>query len=222
MSRKSNPVSQFSLAALMLALLLPAGARAGIVYLVTVDTSAIRNTAGFLDFDFAPGSTPQSQAAFVQIGSFSPAGGLSGAPQVSGGGSGTLPAVVSLDNSTSFNDYFQGFNYGDAIAFSLSFGGPAIDSPNGTATFGSKFGFGMFDSNGDALLTSDPNVTFTVDVNPDGTTSLTSFSPNAQAALASSVPEPEAPALLALALVGFLTARRGCPAQRPVRCQVNP
>jgi hypothetical protein len=63
---------------LLICLLAAGAARADIIYQVTVDTTPIQNTSGFLDFDFAPGNN--SQAAFIQVSGFSPGGALTGAP----------------------------------------------------------------------------------------------------------------------------------------------
>ena len=58
------------------------GLSSPISYTVSVNTSAINGTSGFLDFGFAPGF--DSQSAFVTISDFSPAALLVGAPQVNG------------------------------------------------------------------------------------------------------------------------------------------
>jgi len=203
---RNNQILRIAVLAGSLALL-PAGPLfAGpIAYLVTVNTGAISGTSGFLDFSFAPGY--DSQSAFVTIGSFAPGGSLSGSPVVNGGVLGVLPGTVTIDNSTAFNDYFQGFEFGTTIQFLLSFGGPAVTSPDGTSS-GSTFGFGMFENSAGTipLLTTDPfGNAFTVDVNPDGSTTPIIFpaaldAPPA-ATLESTTPEPAPCALLALGLV---------------------
>jgi hypothetical protein len=178
-----------------------------ITYRVTVNTGAISGTSGFLDFDFAPGS--DSQSAFVTISDFSPGGSLTGLPQVNGGVSGSLPGTLTIHDSTQFNDYFQGFNFGPSSTFLLSFSGPALTSPNHTSTSGSTFGFGMFDRMGtNPLLTTDPNGNaFTVEVNLDGTTTTSAFS--SAATLQQSTPEPSELVALALCLAAIaLTHRR--------------
>jgi hypothetical protein len=174
-------------------------------YLVTVDTSAISGTSGFLDFDFAPGN--DSQSASVTIANFSSATSLTGVPQTNGGVSGFLPAGLTLTNSTQFNDYFQQFTYGPSVRFLLSFAGPALSSPDGNSTSGSTFAFAMFDRTGtNPLLTSDPyGNAFVVNVNLDGTTSASAFSN----ATLTAVPEPGAFLPLALALLGFAPALLG-------------
>jgi hypothetical protein len=208
MFNKPNiPVPLCGLLAAAAVLFQPAPARASAIYNVTVDTSAIRGAAGFLDFQFAPGA--DSQQAFAQIGGFSPGAALSGVEQVSGGVSGALPGSLTLDNSTAFNDYFQGFAFTDVIQFELLLGGSAIDAPNGAATSGSTFAFALFDSTGtNPLLTNDPNGNaFTVDVELNGSTSLTAFSPYTQVALVQEAPEPTSASLLVLGLFCIAAGR---------------
>jgi hypothetical protein len=178
-----------------------------ITYMVSVDTSAINGTMGFLDFDFGPGN--DSQSALVTISNFSGNGALSGSPQVNGAVTGVLPGPLVIGNSTPFNDYFQGITFGTSILFDLAFSGPGLSSPNGTSTSGSTFAFGMFDTTGsNPLLTRDPNGnTFIVEVHLDGTTSVTTFAPPTGgmpvATVAATVPEPSTLALTLLAIVGL-------------------
>jgi hypothetical protein len=187
------------------AVLAPAGA---ITNRVTVNTSAINGTSGFLDFDFAPGN--DSQSAFVTIANFSPGDSLTGVPQVNGSVTGTLLGTLTIDNSTQFNDYFQAFNYGTSIQFLLTFDGTALTAPDGVSTSGSTFAFGMFDSTGsNPLLTTDPNGnTFTVNVNLDGSTTITTFPSDGNggppaATVVAETPEPSYFLLVALLLAGM-------------------
>ena len=210
---RNNPILRIAVVAGLLALLPAEQLFAGpIAYLVTVNTGAISGTSGFLDFSFAPGNG--SQAAFVSIGSFIPGGSLFGSPVVHGGVSGVLPGTVTIDNSTAFNDYFQGFHFGTTIQFLLSFGGLAVTSPDGTSS-GSTFGFGMFENSAGTipLLTTDPfGNAFTVDVNPDGSTTPPVFPADvlgAPPAATLATPEPASCALLALGVsVLFARGRR--------------
>ena len=183
-----------------------------ITYLVTIDTSAVQGSSGFLDFDFAPGNG--SQGAFVTIADFSPGGSLSGLPQVNGDVSGSLPGTLRINNTTQFNDYFEGFTYGTTLSFQLSFGGPALTAPDGTSLSGSTFGFGMFDSTGlNPLLTTDPNGnTFLVNVNLDGSTTVATFASDASGggpvATIAAVPEPSMFCLVLLSLAAVLSRKR--------------
>src|SRR5271165_585454 len=184
-----------------------------ITYGVTVDTSSIFSTAGSLDFNFNPGPLV-TQAASLQILSFSGNGSLAGGPSLTGDVSGALPATVTFDNGSGFNDYFEGFTYGSTLAFHVYLYGPALCCPDGTSTSGSTFAFSMFsDSVGTIpVLTSDTidGFAFTVDVNLDGTTTVTNFSPVTSINPVSAVPEPGGVVLLgtAIASVGTLLRRK--------------
>jgi len=174
--------------------------RATIIYDVSVVTSCILGTVGSLDFVFNPG--PASQAASVDVTSFTSDGTL-GSASVTGDVTGTLPATLTFDNLTAFNDYFTGFTFGSALAFQLSFYGPAIDTPDGVATSGSTFTFSMFsDAAGTTpALTVNPNgFAITIDVNLDGSTTLTNDSAQTTAALLAT-PEPGAFLLLGSGLM---------------------
>ena len=182
------------LRALMVAFLLTATLplHADNVSVVTVDTSSVAGTAGFLDFTFDPGPFI-TQSGFATISAFSSDGTL-GAPTITGDVSGTLPPSITLNNDTPFNDYFTAFTFGNSLNFTLGLGGPAVDSPDGTSTSGSTFAFSMFSSDESTpLLTADSldGFAFEVDVNLDGTAKLTNFSDATSiAGGVSSVPEP--------------------------------
>ena len=164
-------------------------------YNVTVDTSSIEGTAGSLDFQFNPGAL-LTQAASLQILNFASDGTLAGSPVLTGHANGALPATVTLDNGTAFNDYFEGFKFGSTLAFDVSLFGPALSAPDGVSTSGSTFAFSMFsDAAGTipALPTDTINgFAVTVDVNLDGTTTLTNFV---------ATPEPGSCVLLLTAMV---------------------
>jgi len=195
--------------------------QATVIYLVTVDTSAINGVSGNLDFQFNPGG-PSSQSAFVTISSFSSAGGaLGGAPAITGDVTGTLPGPVTIDNGTNFNDYFQPFTFGTSFQFQLLLDGPAIQSPNGIATSGSSFGLSLFDATGSAtFLTTEPNgFVGTADINLDGTVTPRVFPPSVLGgtpvvtftAATPGVPEPSTFTFLGsslLTLAGFAAMRR--------------
>jgi len=167
-----------------------AGAVAGpIIYDVTVDTSSIFGTPGSLDFNFKPGPLV-TQAASLQIFGFASDGTLAGGSCLTGGpcltgdaSGGPLPATLTFHNGTGFNDYFGDFTFGSTISFQVSLYGPALSSPDGVSTSGSKFAFSMFSDAAGTIpaLTTDTTdgFAFTVDVNLDGTTTVTNFSSRA-------------------------------------------
>jgi len=167
------------------------------MYIVTINTSSITGTVGSLDFNFNPGLLV-TQAAALQILSFSSNGSLAGSPSVVGDVSGKLPATLTFDNGTGFNDYFQGFTFGSTLSFDVSLYGPALSSPDGISTSGSTFAFSMFsDAAGTKpVLTTDKTngFAFLVNVNLDGTTTANNFVPSA-------VPEPSSLGLLGAIMV---------------------
>jgi hypothetical protein len=172
-----------------------------ITYDVTVNTSSITGTMGSLDFNFNPG-TPATQLADLQILNFTSDGTLAGdCPCITGDVTGQLPSTLTFVNDTAFNDYFDQFTYGTTISFAVSLYGPALSSPDGMSTSGSTFAFSMFSDPAGTMpvLTTDTTfgTAFTIDVNLDGSTTVTdnSAQTNVTPAMMSSpppggVPEP--------------------------------
>ena len=177
-----------------------------IIYQVTVNTSSISGTAGSIDFNFNPGSLGMSQSASVQVLNFTSDGLLLGGPALTGDVSGgPLPLALTFDNLTGLNDYFQGFNFGSTLFFDVSLYGPALSSPDGTSTSGSTFAFSMFSDRAGTVPALTNNLTdgfaFTVDVNLDGTTTVTNFSDQTTVVpAADAVPEPSSFVLIGIAL----------------------
>ena len=158
----------------------PSAPAGPITYHVTVNTSSISGTSGSLDFNFIPGPLV-TQSASLQILNFTTDGALAGSCACSTGDvSGQLPAAMTFDNGTGFNDYSPLFTFGTTISFDVSLYGPALSAPDGASTSGSAFAFSMFfDPVGTfPVLTSDTvdGLAFTVGVNLDGTTTATNFS----------------------------------------------
>lgn len=187
---------------------------APITYDVTINTSSIAGVAGSLDFNFSPGPLT-TQAASLQILGLSSDGTSVGPPALTGDVSGVLPSTLTFDNGTVFNDYFEGFTYGSTLSFDVSLYGPALSSPDGVSTSGSLFAFSMFsDAAGTTpALTNDTTdgFAFIVNVNPDGSTTLTDYSDQTSVGPeTSATPEPGSLLLVAsgLAMLTIVLLRR--------------
>ena len=200
--------------ALVGAYLFASSAQAGVQYQVTVNTTSINATTGFLDFQFNPGNVT-SQSATAVLSNFS--GGVAGAVNsVSGNVTGSLPGTVTLVNSTPFQELFQTFTFGNSFSFLLDLSGAAITAPNGTSTAGSTFGLGLYDSGQNPILTSQGAGTGfagQVQINLNGTTTPTGFlqstgAPSVVSFVRVVVPEPGAMGLVGLGLITLLVTRR--------------
>jgi hypothetical protein len=184
-----------------------------ITYDVTVDASSISGTAGALDFQFNPGPL-ESQAASLQVLNFTSDGTLAGSPVLTGDVAGALPATLTFDNGTAFNDNFEGLTYGSTLSFQVSLDGPALSSPDGTSTSSSTFAFSMFSDAAGTIPTLTTNsaagFAFTIDANLDGTTTVTNFSAQTTAVPATipAIPEPGSLSLMAAGLGIWLVLRR--------------
>jgi opacity protein-like surface antigen len=180
-------------------------------YHVTVNTSSINGQSGYLDFSLLP-SAFDSQLATVQVLNFGTDGVVSANPAfLTGDASGMLPGTISLDNATFFNDYFQDFTFGNSLSFDLLLGGPALESPDGVASGGSTFTFGMFANDQvTPLLSTSPNgEALDVNVNLDGTASYTTYPAAAgQPSAVQVVPEPASLTLLVSGAFGLLMFRK--------------
>src|SRR5579884_353448 len=94
----------------------PAGpAAAGLIYQVDVNTSSLAGSGGYLDFQLNPGdNTAQPLTALVE--QFAQTGGsLAPTSTNTGDAAGTLPAALTLDNGTAFNDVFQQTTFGSHV-----------------------------------------------------------------------------------------------------------
>ena len=168
-----------------------------------VNTSSVSGSTGYLDFQFNPGgsnSLPET-ATIINFagGSYNSSLGQTTAGAASGG---PVPSNIVLPNSTPYNDVFDGFNYGNTIAFTVDLSGLARSNPNPNLP-GSSFAFSMFNSSQTPILTSDPyGYAATINLNPDGSITVLTESPDVLA-----LPEPASLGLFGLPLLGLVAAR---------------
>jgi hypothetical protein len=148
-------------------------------YFVTVDTSSVFGSGGFIDLQLAPGDAT-TQDATADVTGYS-GGTLVGAPVLNFGGltgaSGALPGTVTIDNVPG-NDYFQGFTFGNALSFKVSLDGPAIKTPDGTADSGSTFVLAFYADDGATLILTTNLVDGSaaeIFINLDGTTTPVTY-----------------------------------------------
>ena len=182
-----------------------AGWAANITYSVTADTSSIAGTVGYLDFQFNPGiGSPAGATALLE--SFGSDGILDLSPGVLlvvGDVRGDLPGTVTFHNTGAANEYSPGFTFGNTIQFlvNLSWTQP-VPAPDA----GSSFFFSMLDQSFQPLLTTNNlGTALELDINTDGTTTASSFSPQVAAG---TVPEPGTWFVVAGLAVVALRARK--------------
>jgi hypothetical protein len=186
---------------------------AGSVYHVTVDTSPISSQVGFIDMQFNPGI--DSLPATVAIRSFSTDGVLASTSDNVGGASCTLPGPpdVIITNTAGFNDLFQQITFGSSISFDAEFTGAALSPSPPLPFFGSVFALALIDSDGltPLLTTSFDGSLVRIDINPDGSTTATTYSDATDVfratAILQSVPEPPSLWLLGIGFIGLLVHR---------------
>jgi hypothetical protein len=128
---------------------------AGVVYSVTIDTSAQSGLSGAIYLQFNGGLNPD--LASIQINAFSVGapGGLVVAPppEANGGVTGGLASLpLTIDNSGGNNDYLHYLTFGSNIFFTVDF----LLPPTLTGDSGSAFSFGLTQSDGlTPVLTTD-------------------------------------------------------------------
>jgi hypothetical protein len=184
------------------------GAAAIIEYSVDINTaSLVGNPSGpfSLDFQLNDGSGTGDANNTATINNFTfGTGGASGSPNLAGGAAGNLSGMITLTDTTPFNEFYQTFNAGNSLSFDViltlnSDAGPTPDS----------FSVAILDNNLYNLPTTGIGDTFLM-VNLGPTPSVTtgfSTSPAVTVSV-SAVPEPVPMTWVSLGLVVFGLWRR--------------
>ena len=167
---------------------------ASLSYDFNVDTSTMLGQTGYLELQFNPGMNPGVASAVIS--NFTSDAALVGAPALTGDVTGALPSTVTINNTQSWNDYYQQVTFGSNVQFALNLNGNANNS----------FGLSFYGADGvTPLFTSDPNgFATTIDVNQNGAV-LTN---NSGQVTATATPIPPSVLLFGSGLLGLVGIRR--------------
>lgn len=177
---------------------------------VSVDTTSLNGTAGYLYFQYVPINGVASTAT---VSGFTTDGtlGAQSLNVVNGAAvTGSLPGTVVFADTNGINDYNHAITFGNTFGFSLLLAAPAYGPPAGGS---STFSLGLFSDEGGTIplfnttgtLGSVPGTLFTVNLMNDGTASRTVLASQASVA---PVPIPAAAWLLGSGLTGLFGMRR--------------
>lgn len=180
-------------------------------YEVTIDTSALLGSVGYVDLQFNPGTitAPAAQAALTL---FSSDATLQSGVQVDGDVAGVLPGIVLFSNTTPFNAVLQPMTFGNTASFHLNFSGAFTTMLSGANTL---FSASLLDGDFNSLLTVDPIGTLLqFDLAPGGGITTTTFNaaigtPSVVGVVAvAAVPVPAAVVLFGTGLAGLVGWQR--------------
>ncbi len=180
---------------------------------VSVNTSSLSGTTGSVDWQLNPGAG-STQTANVTISNINGATWVAGGPGTAfdlGNVTGSHiagPLTISTAGGAATNDDFENITFSNNLSFLLNFNGPAVVSPNGTATSPITYYFSLFtDTNGINPAFSSDGLIASININPDGSAVKSVFS---TAATVTFTPEPATMGMVgtALGLLGLAGWRR--------------
>jgi hypothetical protein len=145
-------------------------AAASINYVITLNTSSLAGTSGYLDLQFNPGTIPGTPGAQAKTTLFSTDSVLHADDPMTGpigNVTGALPGDLTFLNTTMFNDYFQKMTFGDSGIFNVSFSGDFLTASSGNH---SAFSVSFYDESGlNPLFSSHPSgAVLIIDLPPGG------------------------------------------------------
>lgn len=202
-------VISFKLIPALLLCVLSLSAADAATYQVTVDTTALTGSVGYLDLQFNPADT-SAPAATADISNLQGTLSLLATADLIGDVMGTLPAAVSFTNSTAFNDYFQSVQFGSVFSVMLDIDGDFLTQPS---LLGTSFSLSLYAADGiNPLLSTDASGALVIFELANQTITAQTFADDngIHAAQVSAVPLPAAVWLLISGLlgVGGFTRRR--------------
>lgn len=187
-----------------LVLLVANSAFAALSYNVSIDTSSLNGTDGYLYFQYAPFVDAISSTATISGFTGGTLASANDTVNIIDGSAvtGMLPGSVVFGNTSqsATNDYNHAIHFGNSLSFLVSFNNYLPAGQTGSSTFS----LGLFqDAQGSAALLG--GTLFTIDLLNDGSTSSTII---ANQASATPTPIPAAFWLLGSGLAGLAGIRR--------------
>ncbi len=172
------------------------------MYQVTVDTSLLAGTAGYVDFQLNPADI-SSPGATADVANLQGSLTLLATPDVAGDVIGVLPGAITLTNSTAFNDYFQSVQFGSSFSFLLDIGGDFLTQ---ASLLGTSFALSLYAADGfSPLLSTDTSGALVIFELANQAVTYQTFADinGAHSAQVSAVPLPAAAWLLLSGLLGM-------------------
>jgi hypothetical protein len=168
-------------------------------YEVSLDTSSLNGTDGFLYFQYIPVNGASSTATIEGFTGGTLVPSRSSAVVDDSAVTGLLPSYVTFANTNAVNDYNQGITFGNSIFFNVLLSDPA---PGGDLGGSSSFSLSLFqDEFGYLPLLTNDGLLFTTDLMNDGTEVASVF---ADQASVNQVPEAGTLWLLGSGLLGIV------------------
>lgn len=122
------------------------------MYQVTVDTSSLAGTTGYLDIQLNPADTT-APAATAAVSGLTGDLTLLDSAVMEGDASGSLSGTVTLGNSSAFNDYFQQVEFGSVFSILIDIDGDFLSE---SSLLGSALALSLYAADGaTSLLSSD-------------------------------------------------------------------
>jgi len=166
-------------------------------YDLNVNTSSVAGLPGYMDIQFDPGIS--HAAATAAITYFNSDALLTSPAALSGGAAGQLPAAVTINNTTGYNDYFQAVTFGNTMDLGVHVTGAGANS--------SSFALSFLDSaQANALLTNDQVNGYATVIN--GTPNGPVVTNNSSQTVVTATPIPAAAYLFGSGLMGLVGIRR--------------